>query len=406
MNTAAYWKTCLPAKEDTFTQYVKEKMDEFKGKLENEDGYERQIVEAQMDAFIMAVSERMERMEKLKKLNESLKKMEAPQTSKDDVILAETLKKNEEEKLRPYKKQLRMYRERLEAEGQGESVLSDLKERYTAMIKKGEMTPEGVLFMHPSFEGSLKEKATMVKLMMQGRLKDAIAENNIRYLSELERKNPARALAVGNKVVACPYPLLWEGVPEAVSANIELLESVEDAPLTGGAANVEASVTSMKWGINGIFKVGGSNALKGKVALPRPLLDMIQKSARLSGGGIAFRVNEDGTVSMDELEKAIADMSATQNFLIDRLSKYEADTNHKLQYLLNQGNALQQQQQATYERLQQGFTPQANVDQRNNANNNNYNNGCRFCGKMGHIARNCFRNPASAQYKGQPKNVQ
>ena len=276
-----------------------------------------------LDVFFKAVEIKQERLAKLEKLaNISL----APKgESKGAVEEAVTI--NEAEKLHPYKRNLRVLKEKLVAGGSSEQAINAMNLRYAAVIKSGEMTVEGAVMMHVCFAGNDEEKATMMKLLMTGKVKEAVAEVNVRYLANLEATNPAKALSLGNKIVACPYPMLYESIPQAIASNESMLEDVvvELAPLSGGG--VEPKLVSLKMGLNGVFRVGGMTKL---VNISKNLMEMMKKTPMLAGGGFSYQLNEDGALSIEEVERYLTDLTAQYTALRERLDRYESEAGQRM----------------------------------------------------------------------------
>lgn len=328
---------------------------------------------------------------------------------KEDSALTALALMAREEANHPFKRELRVFRERKDAEKKsGRNILITTIKN---LIKEKAMTVERALVINMLLNEK-EDKDTMIRLLANGKIQEAVKLNNLQYLDELEKEDHGTALALGDKIVACQFPLLWEGIEEAKSANFALLETIDivinenpaaDLLTGGGSKAVEGKITiknNSKLGWSGVFKVGDTH---GRISISRDINEIMKKYGRgqaLIGGGYQVVVNPDGSVSIEDVEKAIHELSATIRELVERVGRVEAEAKYRTDFLYDATAALQQQQI----QLQQ-LRPATRSNYVSGINNNNNNNNlpqrtCFFCKKAGHLKKNCFLNPESAQYRG------
>lgn len=390
--TIEEWMRAFPKTVEEVKTFYLEKKKEMAEEVEKFEAFgEKEIVINNLKNLKEAKSRVLNIIKTLQKMEEDSSEEEDEVSSKrkDKASITEAMRRVEEEKLHAYKKHLRIHKERMAVSGDPIKAKESLAIRYRQLIKEKKMTLEGALIMRMAMEADEEERYLMSKLMISEKMSEAIKENNIRFLAKLEKENEARALTVGDSVVACPYPVLWEGEEEAQLANEVMLENVEcEKPTLSGG---EPKLLGLKIAIDGVFKTK-----KGvrKATLSKETFEMVRRGGALRGGGYVVHNNEDGTVTIEDVEKAFAEVGQFINYCNNKITSMENEFNNKLQYLHGLSNNTQQMAEEIKKMVERRQPTKQYEPQQGKRTLN-----CYFCGKPGHMARECYSNPQSQHFK-------
>ena len=248
--TIEEWVRKFPLEEREFEEFVSQTRKELKQKMEESiTGGDRLETAEEARNFKTACENMRETFSMERELQkEELQKREE---KKEDSALTALALMAREEANHPFKRELRVFRERKDAEKKsGRNILITTIKN---LIKEKAMTVERALVLNMLLDEKREDQDTLIRLLANGKIQDAVKLNNLTYLDKLEKDDHGTALALGDKIVACQFPLLWEGIEEAKSANFALLETIDIVPNDNLVADVLTG--------------GGSKALEGKITV-------------------------------------------------------------------------------------------------------------------------------------------
>ena len=279
------------------------------------------------------------------------------------------LLRNATEKEHPYKEEIRQFKE-LEAVNSEEQLLAKIKEDFKVAIQEGRLTHASATIIRVIMEGSRMDMLQCVEHILHNQVDLMVKVNNLRHLVKWNDNKATQlfAVAYGRFVIKMKDPLLWEEVEAGKTANTTMLNSLR------------ADMQTLTGGGNGgpgrrFFKHGGlGENEKKKYTMPSDVLNAINRTDALRGSGYKVYVGEDGGVVLDDMEVAFQTLHHSVNTLATRVVENENITQRLQQ-------ALQQAQQ------QLGYGVPNNSNRSNSPSRNGV---CYFCGKTGHIQRNCW----------------
>ena len=289
--------------------------------------------------------------------------LKGTESNEEDTLLKLKLRA-ETEKAHKYKTKMRSYRSR-EDIAKEEELAKHIKIQYKTAINNATLTQILV-------EGSKRQQLMVAQDLVMSNFDQIVQDNNLRYVCDLSERDEGQAQLFGDRIVACPYPMLWKEVEDAVSANNVMLSAMKDwqigEPLSGG----EPKPTMVNRArLEKYFKQEFKANIKPNV------FEAAKANGKLlSGSGYKVYVGEDGSVVLDDLEAAFGALNATVTALQTQLQEAK-ETIKQLQG--QQGYLYQQQQLIQQPQHQQRAASPARAT-------------CYACGKVGHIARNCWSN--------------
>lgn len=354
------------AEIDAFVEGEMEKMVGYVTELE-------QSLEAQKEEAMLLEA----RDQRLHWINSKRKLKERGKTNDEETLLKLKIRETDE-KEHPFKAKLRAYEARV-ATFTEPVLIKNIKTQYKSAVVNSTMTPMSAVMVETLINGTRLQQLMLAQDILMGNTAKMVQESNLRYLGGLMKSDAAHGHVYGDRIVVCPYPMLWTEVDEAVSANNIMLNSVEGAKeelLSGGG---EARAATVNARCQKYFKKTFSTSI-----IPEVFESVKARSTLLRGSGYKVFVGEDGGVVLDDMELAFSALQKTVQALEAKLAETSSNTNylHQQQQQLIHATQQQQhhhQQQTNMYHIQRQASPTRNST-------------CYACGKAGHIARNCWNN--------------